>query len=71
MLVPAQAGQVPVVVLAEQLAQWNSPAYVDKLSSEQGYVAAQRRKIQAPAVEVPATGQIETAGLSTQPGSTR
>jgi predicted PurR-regulated permease PerM len=27
-------------LLAEQLAQWSSPAYVDRLSAEQGYVAA-------------------------------
>ena len=27
-------------LLAEQLAQWSSPAYVDRLSAEQGYVVA-------------------------------
>lgn len=27
-------------LLAEQLARWSSPSYVDRLSAEQGYVAA-------------------------------
>ena len=33
------------VILAEQLAQWNSPAYVDKRSVEEGYVVAPYRTI--------------------------
>lgn len=36
------------VLLAEQLAKWNSPQYVDKRSTEQGYVAAPARIIEAP-----------------------
>ncbi len=36
------------VVLAEQLAQWSSPAYVDRHSAEQGYVATPNRVV-APA----------------------
>jgi hypothetical protein len=35
------------VILAEQLAKWNSPAYVDKLSSEAGYVVAPPRTLDA------------------------
>ncbi len=39
------------VGLAEQLAQWNSPAYVDKRSAELGYVAAPKRVIAAPSAQ--------------------
>ena len=38
------------VVLAEQLAQWNSPAYVGKRSTEEGYVVASPHAILEPAV---------------------
>ncbi len=44
------------VGLAEQLAQWNSPAYVDKRSTEQGYVAAPKRMIAAPLGTQPVKG---------------
>ncbi len=40
------------VALAEQLAQWNSPAYVEQRSTEEGYVVAPQRKIEAPSVAV-------------------
>jgi hypothetical protein len=36
------------VALAEQLAQWSAPDYVDKLSTERGYVAAPQHVITAP-----------------------
>lgn len=36
------------VLLAEQLAQWNSPQYVDRRSTEQGYVVAPASTIEAP-----------------------
>ena len=38
------------VALSVQLSQWNSPAYVDKRSIEEGYVAASEQLIEAPAV---------------------
>lgn len=44
------------VGLAEQLAQWNSPAYVDKRSTEQGYVTAPKRMIAAPLGAQPSKG---------------
>lgn len=36
------------VLLAEQLARWSSPAYVDRLSTEQGYALAPLTSISAP-----------------------
>lgn len=47
-------------LLAEQLAQWSSPAYVDRLSAEQGYVAAPVTTLSEPmiaSVPVAAAGQ--------------
>lgn len=44
------------VTLAIQLAQWNSPAYVDRRSGEEGYVAAAPRTITAPAAPQIAVG---------------
>jgi hypothetical protein len=35
-------------ILAEQLAQWSSPAHVDRRSTEQGYVQAVLRSVPAP-----------------------
>jgi hypothetical protein len=40
------------VILAEQLAQWSGPAYVDRRSTEDGFVTAPSRIIPAPAVAV-------------------
>lgn len=40
------------VILAEQLAQWSAPAYVDKRSTKNGFVAAPSRTIPAPIVAV-------------------
>ena len=37
-------------LLAEQLARWSSPAYVDRLSAEQGYVAASVTTLSDPTV---------------------
>jgi hypothetical protein len=37
-------------LLAEQLAQWSSPAYVDRLSVEQGYVAASVTTVSEPMI---------------------
>ena len=37
-------------LLAEQLAQWSSPAYVDRLSAEQGYVAASVTTLSEPMI---------------------
>lgn len=49
------------VILAQQLAQWNSPAYVDQRSTEQGYVVVSRRLIQPPAEGAVATAPVEPA----------
>jgi cell division protein FtsB len=38
------------VTLAEQLAQWSSPAYVEKRSTEEGYVVASPHAILEPVV---------------------
>jgi hypothetical protein len=54
------------VGLAEQLAQWNSPAYVDKRSAELGYAAASKRIIAAP----PGAGPV-TAAVPVDPGAGR
>jgi hypothetical protein len=53
-LLQAEAARQEVVnvMLAEQLAQWSSPAYVDRRSTEEGYVQAPSRVIQAPIVGV-------------------
>jgi predicted PurR-regulated permease PerM len=45
-------------LLAEQLAQWSSPAYVDRLSAEQGYVAASVTTLSEPMI---ASVQPDTA----------
>lgn len=37
-------------LLAEQLARWSSPSYVDRRSSEQGYVLATQTNAPAPVV---------------------
>jgi predicted PurR-regulated permease PerM len=37
-------------LLAGQLAQWSSPAYVDRLSAEQGYVAASVTTLSEPLI---------------------
>ncbi len=37
-------------LLAEQLARWSSPAYVDRLSAEQGYVAASVTTLSEPMI---------------------
>lgn len=37
-------------LLAEQLARWSSPAYVDRLSAEQGYVAASVSTVSEPMI---------------------
>ena len=64
------------VVLAEQLAQWNSPAYVDKRSAEQGYVAAPKRTIQTPAGKARATAAASAqkpavVAAPVEPGASR
>jgi hypothetical protein len=55
------------VILAEQLAKWNSPAYVDKLSVEAGYVVAPPRTIDAPA----GIGREAPSVAAVAPGTTR
>ena len=40
------------VLLAEQLAMWSSPSFVDKRSADEGYTAAPSRTIPAPLVGV-------------------
>lgn len=42
--------EIQNVMLIEQLAQWNSPDYVQKRSTEEGYVAASPRAILGPTV---------------------
>ncbi len=54
------------VTLAEQLAQWNSPAFVEKRSAEEGYIAAAKHTIESPGVIGPinpATASPEQAAL--------
>lgn len=56
------------VVLAEQLARWNAPAYVEELSTQQGYVFAPKRLIApmadaAPADAAPVAGAPADAAL--------
>ncbi len=58
------------VVLAEQLAQWNSPTYVDQLSSQQGYVLAAKRTIAAPSGEA-AIVEASAAALAVEPATNR
>lgn len=48
-------------LLAEQLARWSSPSYVDRRSSEQGYVQATWSNVPAP-VAVSATSGGAGAG---------
>jgi hypothetical protein len=54
------------VVLAEQLAQWNSPDQVDKRSTQQGYVVASKRTIEAPAAPVPGSS-VSAAEVAAAP----
>jgi hypothetical protein len=49
------------VILAEQLAKWSSPAYVDKLSVEAGYMVASPRTIEAPAASTVAIASTATS----------
>jgi hypothetical protein len=49
------------VILAEQLAKWSSPAYVDKRSAEAGYVVAPPRTIEAPDGAPPAVAVAPAA----------
>jgi hypothetical protein len=62
------------VMLAEQLAQWNSPDYVDKLSTKQGYVVAVKRTIEAPDAAGPAVVAFtagEPAALAAAPAGSQ
>lgn len=56
------------VVLAQQLAQWNSPAYVDQRSTEQGYVVATRRLIEPPA-GAPREAAVAVAAAPVEPAT--
>ena len=48
-------------LLAEQVAQWSSPAYVDRLSAEQGYVAASVTTLTQPMVAAAGTAAAVSA----------
>jgi hypothetical protein len=52
------------VGLAQQLAQWNSPAYVEKRSAELGYAAASKRTIAAPPGAEPIAAAAPVAGTA-------
>lgn len=59
------------VVLAQQLAQWNAPTYVDERSTQQGYVVAAKRTIAAPRGSAPAGEAPVAVALSLAPSATR
>ena len=59
------------VILAEQLAKWSSPAYVDKRSVEDGYVVAPPRTIESPVGAAPAGASTAVAVVPVPADSTR